>query len=265
LELATYYDAVGETMLPHVGGRPLTLVRWSEKETSRGGIYLRHDRPWGPKELLRVRIDEQKKRGHYLAVQSVEGLVALAQSSILEIHTWNSTAEHIEHPDRIIFDLDPGAGIDWVDIVHAARFVRDRLASIKLQSWVKTTGGRGLHVVVPLVPSASWDECLEFTETLARVLARLYPGDFVAKMGASARKRRIYIDYLRNRRTATSVAAYSTRARRGTPVSVPVSWDELDGVRPEELTIRTVPDLLRRRREPWTGYWRARQVLPRLR
>ncbi|MDB4938118.1 MAG: ligase [Labilithrix sp.] len=266
LELARYYEAVGEHMLPHVKGRPLTLVRWAEgKETEKGGVYLRHAKAWGPDVLRRVKIREKTKLGEYLVADTVAALVGLAQMDILEIHTWSSRADDVEHPDRVVFDLDPAPDVPWKEVVRAAKLVRERLEALGLESWVKTTGGKGLHVLVPLVPEADWDECLGFTRAFAQMMVRDDPKRFVAAVPKHVRSGRILVDYLRNNRTNTSVAAYSTRARPKAPVSVPIAWDELTAdLRSDAWNIHTVVDRLRRqRKDPWAGYFRARQRLPR--
>jgi bifunctional non-homologous end joining protein LigD len=266
IELARYYEAVGEHMLPHVQGRPLTLVRWAEgKETAKGGVYLRHAKAWGPDVLRRVRIREKTKLGEYLVADSVEALVGLAQMDILEIHTWSSRADDVEHPDRVVFDLDPAPDVPWSEVVRAAKLVRERLGALGLESWAKTTGGKGLHVLVPLVPEADWSECLAFTRAFAQMMVREDRRRFVAVVPKHVRAGKILVDYLRNNRTNTSVAAFSTRARPGAPVSVPVSWDELTAELPSDAwNIHSVLDRLRRlRKDPGVGYFRARQRLPR--
>src|SRR6185312_5826096 len=222
------------------------------KETEKGGVYLRHARAWGPAALRRVRIREKTKVGEYLVVESIEALVSLAQMDILEIHTWNTTVDDIERPDRVVFDLDPGPGVSWRAIAGAARHVRRELEGEGLESFVKTTGGKGLHVVAPLVRDRGWDECLAFSRDVVRRIAREDPARYVLTMKKSARRGCIFIDYLRNGRANTSVAAYSTRARPNAPVSVPLAWDEIDDIDPASFTMDAVLDRMRRLdRDPW--------------
>jgi bifunctional non-homologous end joining protein LigD len=260
LELARYYEAIGEWIVPHVRRRPLTLLRC--EGTIADCRFLRHARAWGPAALERVAIREKHKVGEYLVANDVAGVVALAQIDVLEIHTWNSTADDVERPDRLVIDLDPGAGVGWREIVAAARLVREALLALSLRSWVKTTGGAGLHVVVPLTPVADWSRCLAFARAFSASLAQAHRG-LTTLVGKQHRVGRIYLDYLRNNRTNTSIAAFSTRARPGAPVSVPVAWTELARTRPEKLTLRTVPKLLaRRKRDPWADYWDCSQQLP---
>ena len=260
LDLARYYEAIGDWIVPHVRRRPLTLLRC--EGTIAECMFLRHARAWGPAALERVRIREKHKVGEYLVANDVAGVVALAQIDILEIHTWNSSADDVERPDRMVIDLDPGDGVAWPDVVAAARLVRRALDRAGLPSWVKTTGGAGLHVVVPLKPRADWSRCLAFARAFCATLAEEHRV-FTTMMGKQHRVGRIYLDYLRNNRTNTSVCAFSTRARRGAPVSMPLSWAELGRADPRRFTLRTVPKLLaRRRRDPWADYFTSGAILP---
>lgn len=259
LDLARYYEAIGDFIVPHVRRRPLTLLRC--EGTIERCMFLRHARAWGPAALERVRIREKHKVGEYLVANDVAGVVALAQIDILEIHTWNSSADDVERPDRLVIDLDPGDGVAWPDVVAAARVVRRALDRAGLPSWVKTTGGAGLHVVVPLKPRADWSRCLAFAHAFCATLAEEHRV-FTTMMGRQHRVGRIYLDYLRNNRTNTSVCAFSTRARPGAPVSMPLSWAELGRVDPRRFTLRTVPKLLaRRRRDPWADYFTSGAIL----
>jgi DNA ligase D len=189
------------------------------------------------------------------------------QIGILEIHTWNSRVEHLEQPDRLVFDLDPAEDVPWPAVIAAARVVRARLEAHGLESFVKTTGGKGLHLVVPITRGPSWDDCLAFSHGLAEELVREAPEAFVAVMSKARRAGRIFIDYLRNQRGSTSVAAYSTRAKPEAPISTPLTWDEL---RPDvESTRYTVANLPRRlaslKTDPWSKYTQTRQRLPKAR
>jgi bifunctional non-homologous end joining protein LigD len=261
-DLAEFYVGIAEWILPHVAGRPTSLVRCPEGVAEKC-FYQKHGAASAPSELRRVSIREKDKTGDYLIADDAAGLVALAQMSILEIHTWNSHADTLEEPDRVVFDLDPDEDLPWKRVVEGALLVRKTLEGLKLKSFVKTTGGKGLHVVVPLQRGPSWDEALTFTETVARWIAGAHPKQYVANMSKAQRVGRIYIDYLRNQRGATSVCAYSTRARENAPVSVPLHWDELDGKRPD-FTVASVPARLHKlRQDPWKGYEASKQRLPR--
>ncbi len=266
LDLARYYEAIASEMLPHVEGRPLTLLRWEEgaSETEKGGVFMRHRKAWGPDALRRVSIREKTKTGEYLVADTPAALVALAQMDVLEVHTWNSRADDVEHPDRLVFDLDPAEDVPFGDVVKAAHVVRERLADLGVVSFPKTTGAKGLHVVAPLVPSADVSACLAFARAFAGLLAREDPKRFTTAMAKAARPGKIFVDYLRNNRTNTSVAAFSTRARPGAPVSVPLAWAEVDRkLRPSRFTPRVVLARVREMPDPWDAYFRTAQHLPR--
>jgi len=262
LDVARYYESIAAWIVPHVAGRPLTLVRCPEG-ISGDCFFMKHSKLWAPPALRRVRIKEKTKLGEYLIADDIAGVVSLAQMGVLEIHTWNSVFEEVERPNRIVFDLDPGEQIEWPDVVRSARMVRDALAALQLESYVKTTGGRGLHVVVPLAPHADWAQCLEFSRALSERFEAAQPDLYTTAFAKAGRARKILIDYLRNNRTNTSIAAYSTRARAGAPVSVPLTWDELrTSVRPESFTVLTVPKRLEKLKgDPWNTYSKSRQKL----
>ncbi|HYD40220.1 MAG TPA: DNA ligase D [Anaeromyxobacter sp.] len=254
LDLARYYETVAGAMVPHLAGRPLTLVHCPEGLAG-ACRYMKHSKQWAPAAVRRVRIQEKTKRGEYLVADDVVALVSLAQMGVVELHTWNSTVERLEEPDRIVLDLDPGPAVPFGEVVAGARLVRGALEALGLAAFVKTTGGAGLHVVAPLVPARRWEDCLAFARGLAAVLVRHAPDRFTTAFAKRGRERKILLDYLRNNRTNTSVAAFSVRARPGAPVSVPLAWDELaPGLRPERFTVRTVPRRLASlRQDPWAG------------
>jgi bifunctional non-homologous end joining protein LigD len=271
LDLAAYYDAIADWMLPDLVDRPLTLVYCPNGVPAGGALkgadcmFMKHAKVWGPSAIRRVRIQEKTKIGEYLIADSRAALVGLAQMNILEIHTWNSRYKQVERPDRIVIDLDPGEEVEWPAVVAAARLVRRTLTAIDLESFVKTTGGRGLHVVVPITPQADWSECLEFARAFALALVRRQPELFTEQFAKAGRSDKILVDYLRNNRTNTSVAAYSTRAKPDAPVSTPLSWTELSPARlPGRFTMSTVlRRLATRRADPWKGYAGTRQRIAR--
>jgi bifunctional non-homologous end joining protein LigD len=261
--VAQYYAAVAEHMLPHLRSRPVALLRCPD---GLGGqcFYQKHPGSWAPSSLRRVRIREKAKSDDYLVIEDVGSLVALIQMGVLEIHTWNAQANRLEAPDRVVFDLDPGPDVPWAAVVTASRLVRATLDGEGLRSFVKTTGGKGLHVVAPITPGPGWSDCLAFSSRVVDLLVAETPKAFVGTMAKSARKGKIFIDYFRNQRGATSVAAYSTRARAGAPVSMPITWDELDSVTSgSHFTLDTVERRLAKlSRDPWTGYSTLVQSLP---
>jgi bifunctional non-homologous end joining protein LigD len=262
LDLVRYYEAVAEVMLPHLRDRPLTLVQCAPDVAN--CRYLRHSgasRP--PAQVRTVNIREQTKIGDYMVIDDTAGLIALAQRNILEFHTWNSTTKRLETPDRIILDLDPGPSVPWRVVVEAARQLRALLQDLGLRSWLKTTGGAGLHVVVPIAPRRDWSICLEFAKSVATSLVEHDPSRYTIAFAKQGRDDKILVDYLRNNRTNTAVCAYSARRRETIPVSVPIAWDELSTrLRPQRWTIRTVPKRVRDSADAWDGYFEARQRLP---
>jgi bifunctional non-homologous end joining protein LigD len=265
LDLALYYVTIADSVLPHLEGRPLTLLRCPD---GLGGesFYQKKSGFWTPPQIKRFPVPG--KGDEHLYVDSVPGLVALAQSGILEIHPWNSRVAHLEQPDQVIFDLDPDEALPFSRVTAAARQVRTLLSERGLESFVKTTGGKGLHVCVPLVPERGWEELEEFTRAVAQRLARDEPATFTANLAKAQRKGKVYVDYLRNVRGANAVGVYSTRAKEGAPVSVPVDWDELDRLSgPKDFTVAEVP--LRvlgfgssQAVDPWARYRTLKQRVP---
>lgn len=258
IQLVRYFERIADWIVPHVIGRPLTLVHCPDGLNASCN-YLKHAKAWGPSALRRVRIQEKRKVGEYLVADSIEAVVSLAQMGIVEIHTWNSTAKDIDHPNRLVWDLDPGPEVSWARVVEAARLVRSALETLGLASWVKTTGGRGVHVVVPLKPKHTVSACLEFSRAVSESIVRADPLTFTTKFAKAGRERKILIDYLRNNRTNTSVCAFSPRARAAATVSMPVDWSDLDDT-PERWTLLTAPRRLARlRKDPWKQYWVSAQ------
>jgi bifunctional non-homologous end joining protein LigD len=264
LDLARFYESIAKWILPHLEDRPTALVRCPEG-AHKTCFYQKHVGYWAPESLRRVKIQEKRKVGEYLVVDSLASLIGLVQIGILEIHTWNSVVKHLEQPDRVVFDLDPGPGVEWAQVIECARLIRDSLRSLELESFVKTTGGKGLHVVAPLVPEPSWDETSAFARAVAETVAGADPRRYITSMAKAERKGKIFIDYLRNIRGATSVAAYSTRATPDAPMSVPLTWDELSTrITSDHFTIANVPSRLAGlTADPWAAYWRSRQTLPK--
>lgn len=261
LQLARYYERIGTWILPHVAGRPLTLVH-CPAGLAGPCAFLQHAKAWGPNALRRVRIREKTKVGEYLVADTIAGVVALAQMGVVEIHTWNSTDDDVERPNRIVWDLDPGPEIGWRDIAEAAMLLRDVLGTLGLASWVKTTGGRGLHVVAPITRSVDWSTCRSFSRDVSEAIVRTNRDLYTTGFRKQGRERHILIDYLRNNRTNTSICAYSPRARAGAPVSVPIAWNELRGRRPEWSLRTVVRRLASLGADPWAEYWTTSQRIP---
>ncbi|HVU51741.1 MAG TPA: non-homologous end-joining DNA ligase [Polyangia bacterium] len=264
-DIARYYDAVSERMLPHVAGRPLTLLRCLhpvDPGVANGGcIIVKHGRTWDALPLRRVMIEETRKTDEYLVADEEADLVELAQMGIVEIHTWQSRAEDPYLHDRLVIDLDPGPAVRWPEVVATARAARDLLGERHLRSWVKTTGGKGLHVVVPLEPTG-WQSCLAFAKAVAARLVEDRPKLLTVAIPKAGRESKILVDTLRNGRGNTAVAAFSLRARAGAPISTPLAWDELGpGLDPAAFTVPAVLGRARRA-DPWADFWDLRQRLP---
>jgi len=261
-DLAQYMEGVAEWILPHVVDRPLTIVRCPEG-TAGQCFYQKHWTDSLPDAIDAVTIKEKSGSDKYLVIHDVQGLVSLIQMSALEFHPWGSKVDKLEHPDRMVFDLDPGPEVDWAAVCDAARDVRAALEELGLESFVRTSGGKGLHVVVPLSRRNGWDEVTSFAQAIASGMAKHAPDRFVANMRKALRKGKVFLDYLRNQRGATAIASFSTRARAGCPVAVPLAWKEIDSLAGgDAFNIHTVPARLKKlRNDPWKDLWTTRQSL----
>lgn len=260
LGLAQFYSAIWPWIEPHIVGRPLSLLRCPEgiNETC---FFQKH--AWAGLDQTVHRFRPKGDKQDSLYIESLDGLLSLVQSSVLEIHPWGAAVDDVDTADRLIFDLDPGPGTQWTDVIEGALRVRDVLDTKGLQSFVKTTGGKGLHVVVPLNPGSDWDTAKDFCHGVANELARKHPAQYTASLTKKHRNKRIFIDYLRNGRGATAVAAFSTRARAGAPVSTPLAWDELSAeVGPAHYTVSNLISRLDHlSADPWAGFLELRQKL----
>ena len=261
LDVMRYYVAATPRLLEHLRGRPVALVR-APDGLDGARFFQKH------LSRLRVRGIKQLDRAldpgnePMLEIANVEALLGSVQMNVLEFHTWNASVRSIEKPDRLVFDLDPGKGVGWMDVCEAAMRVRAALQDYALESFLKTSGGRGLHVVVPLRPRAGWDSVRAFALAIVQRLAQNAPDRFAAKSGARNRVGRIFIDYLRNGRGATTVAAWSARARPGLGVSVPVAWHELEILRSaDQWNVRNATERLLNV-DPWAAYASSRRALP---
>lgn len=263
--LAEYYVTVSELILPHIAGRPVSLVRCPRGQSGEC-FFQKHASAGFPEELRTVRIQEKSGSDQYLYIEDTAGLVAAAQIGVLELHIWGSRIDTLEKPDRLVFDLDPDTALDFGEVRDCAFEMRDRLEALGLTSFAMATGGKGIHVVVPLAPTRGWYDVKAFAEGIARVMAEEQPELYLAKSSKAARTGRIFIDYLRNARGATAIAPFSSRARPGAPVAWPVSWQALRHLRnARPASISTAPELLKREKNnPWDGYFDLEQSLPSL-
>ena len=259
-DLAEYYSKVWKWMRPHVVGRPIALVRCPEGASGQC-FFQKHATMGIATEHLHL---VPEKGDKIISIDDLDGLVALVQAGVLEIHTRGTTINDRERADRLVFDLDPGPGTGWKDIVAAAREVRERLSALKLKSFLKTSGGKGLHVVLPIKP-APWDAAKDFAHAIAASMAEDTPDRYVATATKNRRSNRIFIDYLRNSREATAVTPYSTRARAGAPVSAPIDWSELGSLKAaNQYNVKNLAQRLSRvRSDPWAAIGRTKQSLPK--
>ncbi|MFW6027814.1 MAG: DNA ligase D, partial [bacterium] len=262
-QLAEYYSDHARLVLRYLGGRPLSLVRCPE---GRGGecFFQKHHTASTPEQIKTVMVAEREgEKAPYLLIDSAAGLVAAAQIGALELHIWGARAERIEQPDRLVFDLDPDESLSFAHVREAAAELRDVLEAANFASFPLLTGGKGIHVVVPLEPRRGWADVKAFSRGLAGKLAEASPRRYVARMSKARRKGKIFIDWMRNERGSTAIAPWSTRARHGAPLAMPVSWEEL--ARTESAAAWTLSDTaaLRARLEtdPWEGYHRLRQPI----
>jgi bifunctional non-homologous end joining protein LigD len=261
-DLAEYYEAVAEWMLPHVVGRPVVLVRCPEGRKKQC-FFQKHPGPSAPKSFRRFPIRESDGTDDYLVIEHAEDLVALVQMGVLEIHVWGSRIDELEKPDRLVFDLDPDPSVPWPKLVESAKQVRQFLEDVGLVTFLKTTGGKGLHLVAPIARRTEWDDAKEFCKAVAEAIVTADPEHYTSNMSKAARKGKVFIDYLRNGRGATAVAAYSTRAREGATVSVPIAWEELTAkLDPQGLNVNTVPSRLSKlKHDPWADITDVRQSI----
>jgi bifunctional non-homologous end joining protein LigD len=252
LDIAVYYALVGDFMLPHILNRPVSLVRCPTGKPQ-DCFFQRHAFTGMPASVATFSLtNSEGETKSYLSVEDAKGYLALAQFGVVEFHTWGTTQRRLEKPDRIVFDLDPGDGIEWREVVEAAVHIRGELEKIGLVPFAKTSGGKGIHVVVPVVPKLAWKKAHQATSEIASRLASTAPETFTTTMGKENRKRRIFIDFHRNARGHTSAAAYSLRARTNLPASTPIDWTDLESIdAPEDLNYSSLPGLLTTSGDPW--------------
>lgn len=261
-DLVRYYASVAQWMLPHLKNRPVALVRapsgiaaelFFQKHAERTGMpgLTAHDRNLWPKHPPLLTVDTE------------DALLSAAQMNVIEFHTWNSVVSRLAEPDRVVFDLDPGEGVKWGQVQEAAILVRTLLSELSLEAWLKTSGGKGLHVVVPLAARLDYDSVKSFSQTFVRHLAKTIPERFSATSGAQNRIGKVYVDYLRNGMGQTTAAAFSARARPGMGVSLPVSWEQLSDLKSgAQWSVQTAREYLSfRSADPWVDYWSTRQSL----
>ncbi|RZJ13252.1 MAG: DNA ligase D [Rubrivivax sp.] len=262
IDLVHYYESVADWMLPHLKQRPVSLVRAPQGIT--GELFFQKHSEARMPGVIDLPAELWPGHASLLAINSLEGLVSATQMNVVEFHTWNTTARKLNQPDRVIFDLDPGEGVTWPQLQEAALLMRTLLEELGLKSWLKTSGGKGLHVVVPLAPKLDDDTVKAFSRSAVEHMARTLPQRFVAKSGGSNRVGKIFIDYLRNGHGQTTAAAFSARARPGMGVSMPVAWEQLASLKSgAHWTVQTAREYLSFSggADAWGDYWKCRQTL----
>ena len=260
IDYARYCEEVGGWLLPHVKDRPLTLVRCPDGAEAKC-FYQRHLPMAASPGNMRTIKRGRSSKGAYIYVSTLDAVISAVQNGAVEFHTWGATVPEIQRPDRITIDLDPGEDLPWKKLLEATRLTRTLLDTLGLKSFLKTTGGKGMHVVFPLERELGWGVVKDFAHRIALTLTRARPDLFLSKMAKASRGGKVFVDYLRNAETASAVAAYSARARPGALVSTPLDWDELG---PDDPRRRFTLDAVKKRvgklrADPWKDYWRTRQ------
>ena len=264
-DVADYYRAMLPWLLPEIVDRPLSIIRCPQG-TGRPCFFQKHHTA-GLDAVDSVDLEEEGgNRAAYLVVRDERGLMELVQFNALEFHPWGSTAEDPERANRVVFDLDPGEDVPWSDVAAAARLIRKLLDELGLESFLRTSGGKGLHVVLPLKPGCDWSLVKPFAHSFAESLTAMDPLKFVSTATKRFRKGKIFVDYLRNGRGATAVASFSLRGRPGAPVAMPIRWEELARIKGgNAFDIRSAPARMKRlKRHPWDGIDKVRQDLDKV-
>lgn len=258
-DVVFYYEKISELMLPYISHRILSTVR-CPKGVSQTCFFKKHPAAEG-KGVITIPIAKSDgETEEYFYIEDVSGLISEVQMGTLEFHTWGSCIENLEKPDVMVFDLDPDEGMELDRIRQGVRDVQSILTELSLNSYLKTSGGKGYHVVVPLKPVAAWDTFHDFAKRVAEVMEQKWPDRYTSNVRKAKRSGRIFIDWIRNGRGATSIAPYSVRAREGAKVSMPIAWDELDSVAPDGIGMKEA--LLRiNSKDPWSDFFQNHQML----
>ena len=262
-DLAEYYLDIADHILPHVVRRPISMIRCPEG-IGEQCFFQRHLSQNQIPHVFDTGIQVKDRNEEYIMIEDAQGLVSMVQWGAIEIHPWGCTADAPDLPDRMIFDLDPDPEAKWTDVIAGAQELRQRMTEFGLQSFIKTTGGKGIHVVVPIQPHFHWDAIKAFTRAVAQSMQHDNPERYIATASKTARKGKVFVDYLRNDHTATAVTAFGVRARPGAPVAMPIEWEDLTtDLHPADYTIRTsLAHVKAWKRDPWTEFFKLEQDLP---
>jgi bifunctional non-homologous end joining protein LigD len=261
MELIRYYALVGELMMEHLPGRPVSLVK-APQGLGKPMFFQKHSEKYRMAGIVETDRKLDPEHPPYLVVESVLGLLSAAQMNVIEFHTWNAVAPALDRPDRMIFDLDPGEGTSWSAVQQGAELMRSFLTQLDLPAWLKTSGGKGLHVVTPIRPQFDWDTVKDFSQAIVVHMSNTLPRLFVSKSGPRNRVGKVFIDYLRNGFGATTVSAWSARARPGLGISVPLAWSELPKLTgAAQWSVRNAHLRLAEGNQPWAGYRKSAKTL----
>lgn len=261
-DVLDYYDQIADRLLPYIINRPLTLVR-CPNGIEQPCFFQKHPLKTMPKSIRTIKIKERENEKSYCYITDKEGLLTLVQMGVLEFHPWGSCIDHLDQPDRIVFDLDPAPGVPWKAVINAALLLHQCLDELALKNFVKTTGGKGLHIMIPIEPRLDWELIKRITHAMANVLVAINPDQYIATMSKEKRKDKIFIDYLRNTRGATAIATYSTRARPGAPIAMPLTWDSLSTrIKSNRFDISNINKYLKQQKsDPWEDFFSAKQKI----
>lgn len=261
-DLVDYYEYISDRIMPHIRNRPLTIVRCPRGRQAKC-FYQKHVTDTVPASIKSIDIIEKTKTEPYIYINDFAGLMGLVQMGVLEMHPWGSNNRNIEKPDRLIFDLDPDPKVVWEEVIDCARVIKEFFDYLDLVTFLKTTGGKGLHIVIPIKPEYEWDEIKEISKTMADIIVSINPKKYLATMSKAKRTGKIFIDYFRNSRGATAIATYSTRARKHAPVSTPLSWQELSSeLKPDTFNVNNIAKRLESlKKDPWADFFKVKQRL----
>jgi len=262
LQLARYYEEIADWILPYIVDRPLSLVR-CPRGRQESCFFQKHRRETFSDPVHSITVQEKDGPADYVAIDDLAGLVALVQFGTLEIHPWGAQGDRLDRPDVMVFDLDPDPQVRWQYVIAAAGEVREHLQSLDLECFLRTSGGKGLHVLVPLTRRNTWDEVKSFAKAIATGMQRSDPEKYIATASKEKRQGKVFIDYLRNDRGATAIACYSARAKPGAPVSTPMRWDELtEDLKADDYNVENIPARLDQlESDPRKGFFEANQSI----
>jgi bifunctional non-homologous end joining protein LigD len=261
IDLAVYYYKMHALILPHLVNRPLSVVRCPDGY-NQICFYQKHFDTRQIQHLNTILIQEKNQKNYYFYLNNIFGLMELVQWDVLEIHPWGCCIDRLDQPDRIIFDLDPDQDVSWQAMIDAIFLIKKLLKQINLKSFIKTTGGKGLHIVIPIEPKYTWDQVKSFAKTFAQSVVALKPDSYTANLSKIKRSGKIFIDYLRNQRGATAIAPYAMRAKKNAPISMPVSLKTLNDIKSDTFTCTDVlSKMLKLSSNPWKNFFKLKQKL----